>query len=141
MPETKFVFIGYGPSSEKMRNIENVEYLGFKKGDELYRIISEASISVCPSEMYENCPFSVIESISLGTPVIGAKIGGIPELIEEEITGELFEAGNADDLERAIRHILFTPGILQEYTENCYNAQYETSASYYEKLMKIYEGK
>ena len=63
MPETKFVFIGYGPSSEKMRNIENVEYLGFKKGDELYRIISEASISVCPSEMYENCPFSVIEDV------------------------------------------------------------------------------
>ena len=139
--EIPFVFAGSGPLETEVNEVKNVKNMGFLKGDKLYQLISGAAFSVYPSEWYENCPFSVIESISLGTPVIGAKIGGIPELIEEEITGELFEAGNADDLERAIRHILFTPGILQEYTENCYNAQYETSASYYEKLMKIYEGK
>ena len=50
MPNTEFVFIGYGPSVDKMKDIPNVKYLGFKTGEELYRIIAEAAISVCPSE-------------------------------------------------------------------------------------------
>lgn len=140
MPETKFVFIGYGPSAERMKDIPNVDYLGFKTGDELCKIIAEAAISVCPSEWYENCPFSVIESILYGTPVVGSKMGGIPELIRPGIDGDLFEAGNVEQLERAIKHILFTPGVLEAYTDNCKNAQYETRESYYEKLMKIYRG-
>ena len=53
MPNTEFVFIGYGPSVDKMKDIPNVKYLGFKTGEELYRIIAEAAISVCPSEWYE----------------------------------------------------------------------------------------
>ena len=60
MPNTEFVFIGYGPSADKMKDIPNVKYLGFKTGEELYRIIAEAAISVCPSEWYENCPYSVM---------------------------------------------------------------------------------
>ena len=50
----------------------------------------------------KNCPFSVMESEIYGTPVLGAEIGGIPELIEDGITGELFESGNEQDL---IKHI------------------------------------
>lgn len=140
MPKTRFVFIGYGPSVEKMKNIPNVDYLGFKTGEELNRIISEAAISVCPSEWYENCPFSVIESVLLGTPVVGSKMGGIPELIRPGVDGDLFEAGNVEQLEAAIKHILYAPGVLKSYTENCRNAQYETRESYYSKLIKIYRG-
>ena len=66
MPNTEFVFIGYGPSADKMKDIPNVKYLGFKTGEELYRIIAEAAISVCPSEWYENCPYSVMESVLFG---------------------------------------------------------------------------
>ena len=42
--------------------LDNAEFVGFKTGDELKRLIAESAISVCPSEWYENCPFSVIES-------------------------------------------------------------------------------
>ena len=103
MPNTEFVFIGYGPSADKMKDIPNVKYLGFKTGEELYRIIAEAAISVCPSEWYENCPYSVMESVLLGTPVVGSKMGGIPELIEPGKTGELFEAGNVEELMKAVQ--------------------------------------
>ena len=64
-------------------------------------LLSEASFSVVPSEWYENNPLSVIESLSAGTPVAGAAIGGIPELIGDG-DGILFEPGNADSLHRAI---------------------------------------
>lgn len=138
MPDKKFVFAGYGPSVELMGDIPNVEYLGFKNGEELNRIIAKASVSVCSSEWYENCPFSVIESISLGTPVIASRIGGIPELICEGVTGELFEAGNIDELEGKIKQILCLPEVLSNYTKNCLSAKFETSSSYYEKLMLIY---
>lgn len=138
MPNQKFVFVGYGSAVELMDGITNVQYLGFKGGDELYRLIAEAKISVCPSEWYENCPFSVIESISLGTPVVGSRIGGIPELIVEGKTGELFEAGNADELKCSINKIVKDKYILKAYTENCFRVKYETSETYYEKLMEIY---
>lgn len=138
IPEVQFVFIGYGPSVDKMKDIPNVEYLGFKSGEELYKIIAEASISVCPSEWYENCPFSVIESISMGTPVVGARIGGIPELITNGITGKLFEAGNVDELEEVIKEMMYSPEILKTYSINCLNSKFETTKTYYEKIMKIY---
>ena len=119
MPNTEFVFIGYGPSVDKMKDIPNVKYLGFKTGEELYRIIAEAAISVCPSEWYENCPYSVMESVLLGTPVVGSKMGGIPELIEPGKTGELFEAGNVEELMKAIKKVLQTQDVLERYTKNC----------------------
>ena len=137
MPNQRFVFVGYGPSVEKMNGLANVEYLGFKSGEELNKIIAEARISICGSEQYENCPFSVIESISYGTPVVGSRMGGIPELIDEGITGELYEAANVDDLQNAIKRALSKVDIL---TENCYKAEFETSETYYNKLMQIYNG-
>lgn len=140
MPNTEFVFIGYGPSADKMKDIPNVKYLGFKTGEELYRIIAEAAISVCPSEWYENCPYSVMESVLLGTPVVGSKMGGIPELIEPGKTGELFEAGNVEELMKAIKKVLQTQDVLERYTKNCSQVNYETTESYYIKLMKIYRG-
>lgn len=140
MPSTEFVFIGYGPSADKMKDIPNVKYLGFKTGEELYRIIAEAAISVCPSEWYENCPYSVMESVLLGTPVVGSKMGGIPELIEPGKTGELFEAGNVEELMKAIKKVLQTQDVLERYTKNCSQVNYETTESYYVKLMKIYRG-
>lgn len=140
MPNRKFVFIGYGPSIEKMKEIPNIEYLGFKTGEELYRLIAEAAVSVCPSMQYDNCPFSVIESISLGTPVVGSNMGGIPELIEKGKTGELFEAGNVDDLICKLEKIIKDRTILNQYSHNCLKYKFETSDTYYEKLIKIYKG-
>lgn len=139
MPQRKFVFIGYGESIKKMEGISNIKYLGFKTGDELNRLIAEAAISVCPSEQYENCPYSVIESILYKTPVVGANMGGIPELIDTGKTGELFEAGNVDGLEQAISTIL---GNLDYYTEQCELVEFENAETYYKKLIKLYrEGK
>jgi glycosyltransferase involved in cell wall biosynthesis len=66
----------------------------------------KSKFSVVPSEWYENNPFSVIEPLCLGTPVLGANVGGIPELIEPGKSGELFEMGNAEDLEAKLRRML-----------------------------------
>lgn len=138
MPETKFVFAGFGKAEEEIKKVPNAEYVGFKTGNELKNLIAKAACSVYPSEWYENCPFSVIESQVYGTPVIGSRIGGIPELISEGKTGLLFEAGNDNDLEQKLRFILETPHKLEEFTENCKHVSFENSETYYAKLMRIY---
>lgn len=138
MPEVRFVFAGFGAAEQDIAKVENAEYVGFKTGKELQLLIQRAAVSVCPSEIYENCPFSVIESQMYGTPVIGSRMGGIPELISEGQTGELFAAGDPEELESKLRKLLYTPGLLDQYSENCKAKTFETPDSYYEKLMDIY---
>ncbi len=138
MPDVRFVFAGYGEAEEDIKQIPNAEYVGFKTGNALKTLIQKAKCSVYPSEVYENCPFSVIESQVYLTPVVGSRMGGIPELVWEGETGLLFEAGNTDDLERKIRYLLETPGVLEKYTENCRRVTFETPNTYYQKLLQIY---
>lgn len=102
LPEIPFVFAGSGPMEDKLEGIPNVTNVGFQTGEALEMLIREARLTVLPSECYENCPFTVLESISYGTPVLGANIGGIPELIEVGRTGELFESGNVEDLKAVL---------------------------------------
>lgn len=138
MPNVRFVFAGYGKAVDDMKDIPNAEYVGFKTGDELKELIQKALCSVYPSEWYENCPFSVIESQVYSTPVIGSRMGGIPELLIDGKTGLLFEAGNADDLEEKLRFLLENPERLSQFTQDCKNIEFESPNTYYEKLMQIY---
>ena len=138
LPEVRFVFAGYGAAEAEIAKVPNAQYVGFKTGKELEMLVRKAAISVCPSEIYENCPFSVIESQMYGTPVIVSRMGGAPELLTEGKTGEIFEAGNVDSLEQTIRKLLYTDGLLEQYSEACLLQGFETPDSYYRKLMGIY---
>lgn len=139
LPEIKFIFAGTGPLEEKIANISNIKNVGFKKGKELEKLIREAKFTIYPSEWYENCPFSVMESQMYGTPVLGSNIGGIPELIKEGVTGELFESGNAQQLKEKIKTLWNNKNLLTQYSENCMNINFDTIEEYCVKLMKIYE--
>lgn len=141
MPQVRFVFAGTGEAAAEIEKLPNAEYVGFLTGQALEDLVRRAKLTVYPSQWPENCPLSVIESISLGTPVVASRIGGIPELVREGETGELFEAGNAAQLEEILRKLLETPGLLSRYEENCNASGFETRESYYRKLMEFaYEG-
>lgn len=102
LPEIPFVFAGSGPLEHLLEGVPNIKNVGFQRGEALETLIREARFAVYPSEWYENCPFSVMESQMYGTPVLGANIGGIPELIQVGKTGELFESGDAEQLKKTI---------------------------------------
>ncbi len=99
---------GEGPerrSLERLRDslgAQNVSFVGLLDRDTLQQFIRSSSLVVIPSEYYENCPLSVLETMALGRPVIGAAIGGIPELIEDGVDGLLFTPGDAVELREAI---------------------------------------
>lgn len=105
LPHCQFVIVGDGPLRSVVEEYDgtNLNYLGFKTGDELNKIIEEASWVIVPSEWYENNPLAIIEPFSIGKPVIGANIGGIPELVIESVNGFLFESGNQTDLAYKIK--------------------------------------
>lgn len=83
----------------------NIRYVGFQQGEALATLVREARAVVVPSEWYENCPMSVLEAKAAGTPVIGARIGGIPELIQDGIDGMLFPAGDVSALAQAMEKV------------------------------------
>ena len=135
-----FVCAGSGELEDEINAQPNIKNVGFKSGKELEELIRGAVCSVYPSTWYENCPFSVMESIMYATPVVGADIGGIPELIDEGKTGFLFESGNPAALEEAIRKITENEALAQEMSENCLQKSFDTVEEYTQKLLKIYEG-
>lgn len=108
LPECNLKIVGTGPLEADLkqmkdtRKMENVEFIGYKTGKELSDLVAGAYFVIVPSEWYENNPMTIIEAYSVGTPVIGAKIGGIPEIVIDSKTGFQFESGNAGDLKNKI---------------------------------------
>jgi glycosyltransferase involved in cell wall biosynthesis len=102
--------VGTGPQEQELRQLAreldaDAEFLGFKSGEELWRLIRECRAVVVPSEWYENAPISILEAFCLGKPVIGAAIGGIPEMVIAGRTGLVFESQNVGALTDVLREV------------------------------------
>ena len=138
LPDISFLFAGKGPLEEEVNGIPNIKNVGFQTGKDLEMLIREAKFSLYSSEWYENCPFSVMESQMYLTPVIGANIGGIPELIQEGKTGLLYESGNVKDLIHKIKTLWEDEDLLLQYQNNCKSISFDTVTKYCEKLIKLY---
>ena len=94
--------VGDGPiRQEAERLVEgcaHIRFEGYRRGEQLDTLFRDAAFLVIPSECYENAPMSILEAYAYGKPVLGADIGGIPELVRPGETGQLFCSGDADGL-------------------------------------------
>ncbi len=142
LPNIPFVFAGAGLLKEEIDKIENITEKGFLSGEELYRTIAEAQLVVFPSECNENCPFSVMEAQMCGTPVLGSDLGGIPELIEERVTGQLLEAGNVQLWVKTIQKLWGDKAQIEIYANNCKKVFFCTVKEYcailIDKMQKLF---
>lgn len=130
----KLLIIGGGPLMNELKSVAhtNIEFVGFKQWDDIKQLVGKARFSVIPSEWYENNPLSVIEAQCLGTPVLGANIGGIPEL-----TDYTFSSGNIADLKTKIEKMWNSEF---DYQQIASDAQHRYDAeTYYDKLINIYK--
>lgn len=130
----KLVIIGGGPLMDELKSVAhtNIEFVGFKQWDDIKQLVGKARFSVIPSEWYENNPLSVIEAQCLGTPVLGANIGGIPEL-----TDYTFSSGHIADLKTKIEKMWNSEF---DYQQIASDAQHRYDAeTYYDKLINIYK--
>lgn len=138
--------VGGGPlhadfeNQARIMRLSNVTFWGYLTGEALYNRVREASVLVIPSEWYENNPRSVIEAFALGKPVVGARIGGIPELVRDNVTGLTFTSGSSEDLRSKLFELLSKPDAVIQMGKNG-RQLVETelnSENHYSKLMEIY---
>jgi glycosyltransferase involved in cell wall biosynthesis len=136
---------GTGPLQNEIagyaENNKNIEFLGYQSGDMLTQLIKASSFIIVPSEWYENNPMTIIEAYALGKPVIGANIGGIPEIVIDNYTGFLFKSRDANDLANAIMRGKQLSG--DEYVTMSANARNFAEVNFsadahYEKLIAVY---
>ncbi|NLT40858.1 MAG: glycosyltransferase family 4 protein [Clostridiales bacterium] len=113
---SKLLLAGSGPIKKEVEEfihkekLDNVHLTGHLSGRALTDLIEGCRFAVLPSKWYENCPMSALEAMACGKPVIGAAIGGIPEMIEHGSTGLLFAPDDCDQLARLINRLLDEPG-------------------------------
>jgi glycosyltransferase involved in cell wall biosynthesis len=106
--------VGTGPEESNLRHLAtelggDVEFTGYLSGPALRAAISSARAVVIPSEWYENAPISVLEASAMARPIIGANIGGIPELIRQGETGFVFTSGSVDALVEVLTRVQRLP--------------------------------
>ena len=116
-PEAIFCLIGDGPQTSALRRLSVelgvdkwVRFQGYIQHDRLPGYYRASYLSVLPS-VYEAVSLSGLESLACATPVIGTKVGGIPEFVHDGRTGVLVEPGSPSELARAITWMLEHPGV------------------------------
>ena len=138
-----YVIAGTGPKKDELMseasNAKNVKFIGFVEGDELIRTIRNARVIVIPSEWYENNPYSALESLALGKPIIVSDLGGLPELIDCDRNGYCFKSGDSKDLSSKIKEVFDLPK--ESYTRLCLSCngfakKHFDSNVYVEELIK-----
>jgi glycosyltransferase involved in cell wall biosynthesis len=144
LPEYSFKMAGTGVLENELKQKAgpNVEFLGFKKNEELYDLIRNASFVIVPSEWQEAMGLVVVESMFLGKPVIGSRIGGITELITEGKNGFLFKQGDVKALADTIKkaNTMNDADYLEMSNFACTFAKcHFTPEKYYARLMEVYQ--
>jgi glycosyltransferase involved in cell wall biosynthesis len=140
----KLLIAGEGPLKRDLENYAgdagNIEFLGYVAHEKLKELVRDAMFTVIPSECYDNAPMSVYESFAMGKPVVGSKIGGIPELIEHRVNGLLFEPGNAEDLAENIDYLLKQKSLIPQMGKSGRERleREHSRARHYEAIMDVY---
>lgn len=138
----KLIIVGDGVDRQELEKLADggdVEFVGLKSAAEVRRLMAKSKATVLPSEWWETFGLTVVESMLEGTPVVTSNLGALPEIVQENRFGEVFEAGNAEACAEAIKRLLSR----SDYDEICAAAKHEAETKYseeanYRRLMDIY---
>lgn len=136
--------IGSGPMEPELRHRaagRDVRFLGFMTGAALHDAVTAARAVVVPSEWYENAPLAVLEGAALGKPLIVSRIGGLPELVTEGISGWTFEPRSVDELGACLRRVADLSDADVEAAGRAARARMEIDFSperYLERIRNVY---
>ena len=119
---------------------ERVKLLGFLNSDEMKEYISKCKFVVVPSIWYENCPYSIIETLAIGKPIVGANIAGIPELVQENKNGFTYQYNNIDELKQKMQILFNDDTLVKEFGEKSKRICKELYSKefYYNQIIDIY---
>jgi glycosyltransferase involved in cell wall biosynthesis len=95
---------GDGEERASLRG-ERIRLLGALPRTRVLELLAAADAAVLSSS-WENFPHVLVEALSVGTPVIATRVGGVPEIVEDGVNGLLVPPGDPDALADAIRRFL-----------------------------------
>lgn len=148
MPEKQVKIMGEDTTDEALRlkkyvadkGLKNIEFIGFKQGEELEDVIRNARFTLIPSIWYDNLPNTALESFQYSKPVIASNIGSLPELVQDSYNGYLFTPGNFRELADKIK-LLDSGDLVAAMGANSRKRLEEqfAPAAHYEQLMELFE--
>ncbi len=111
LPDIPLRLAGDGPSKGAWESLApaNARFAGVLRGPEMADFYRGARFLVVPSRWFEMCPLVILEAMANGLPVIASNIGGLPELVDDGVTGLLFEPAEAEDLAAKMRRLWEDP--------------------------------
>ena len=147
IPGARLMIAGDGPEKEniqayiKEHKLENrITLLGYLNQNDIRENIRKCRFVTVPSICFENCPYSVLEATEIGKPIIGSKIGGIPELVKDDVNGYTYAYDSIDSLTDKLKILFENDEKVNEFSNNSkklYKENYSAEA-YYNKLMTVY---
>lgn len=143
VPELGVKIIGDGPLEEELRaraaSLPNVEFLGRVEGEQKFALLREARAVIFPSLCYENFSLVLLEALSVGTPIIASRLGGLPTILNEGKDSLLFTPGDAGALAELLRQVLEQPELMLQLGRHGLEVTLPeyTEARHYQRLMDI----
>lgn len=134
----KLLILGTGPIEEELKqyvkdhSIHNVEFKGFQTGNALMDYVRNSRCVVLPSQWYENGPYSAMEAMALGKPLIVSNLGGLPELVEHGKNGYIYS--NSQELECYLNNIIQLDS--NSYSSMCMSS-YEKAKAYFNPIQYV----
>lgn len=144
---TNFVICGSGPQESDLKNHahelglqENINFLGQQSHDVVWNILKKSAAIVVPSSGADNSPLVIYEALAANTPVIASRIGGLPDLIDDNETGFLFKPGDVNELSEKMQTLLQFEEQKKELMANKIfkKAQIFTEKRHYDLIMQAY---
>ena len=139
---------GDGPEKAEVEEVikenkleKRVKLLGFLNKEEMKETVRKCKFVVVPSIWYENCPYSVIETLCTGKPVIGANIGGIPELVKDNENGFIYKYDDIKELAEKMKILFEDDKLVKKFSKQAKEIAKEqySKENYYKKIMNIYD--
>ncbi len=139
---------GEGEEKENIQKIikenkqeDRIKLLGFLPKDQMKETVRKCKFVVVPSIWYENCPYSIIETLAIGKPVIGTDIAGIPELVENNKNGFTYQRDDIQELSTKMEQLFTDQELVKTMGENAKKIAQEsyTEDAYYNKIIEIYQ--
>ena len=137
---------GEGPEKENIEKIikensleDRVKLLGFLDKEQMTDVTRKCKFVVVPSIWYENCPYSVLETLAIGKPIIGSNMGGIPELVIDNENGFIYNT--VDELTEKMNVLFENEDLVKQFSKKSKELakQNYDREVYYNKLKQIYD--
>lgn len=125
VPNIQLYIVGDGQEKDSLfklvndiRLSSNIHFIGWQKSDDLKRYYRKASVVIIPSIWPENFPTVCLEAISIGRPVIGTKVGGIPEIVDDKVNGYLVKPKDSGQIAEKVIKLLLDKNLLKFMSKN-----------------------